>query len=140
MKFLLGLLLTISMVNTYAKPEEGIFRPTLKTQQLWVLQQAILQLGLPMPTQINLIETGYYTNGRVATVYYESSRGEEMVSIFQSTASLVFDGGKLYKCIGDVCDCKNQNIINPDGTVTVNCTCTSCTMIVNEFLQSDIFF
>jgi hypothetical protein len=140
MKFLLCLLLTLGMVTTYAKPVEWVARPHLKTQQLWVLQQAIIQMGLPVPTQINLIETGYYTNGRVATVYYESSRGEEVVSIFEPTTKLSIDGGKLYKCVGDVCNCKNENIINPDGSVSVNCTCTSCTMIVNEFLQSAIFF
>ncbi len=140
MKFLLGLLLTISMVNTNAKPSEAITRPRLQNQQLWVLQQAILQMGLPVPTQINLIETGYYTNGRVATVYYESSRGEEMVSIFQPTANFTLDGGKIYKCLGDVCDCKNLNTVNADGTVSVSCTCTSCTMVVNEFLQAEIFF
>ncbi len=69
-----------------------------------------------------------------AFVFYRSTMGSSNI-VFQlnQSPSARADGGVTsIKCDGDDCDCKVKTVISREGDVTVDCSCKSCTMLINQ--------
>ena len=66
-----------------------------------------------------------------AFVFYLSDRGESNLVIEQDYVDDELVGGSSIKCDGPDCACKVKNMVKSDGTVIMDCSCTSCTMLVN---------
>lgn len=71
-------------------------------------------------------------NKSYAFVFYRSNKGSSNVVLEQP----YLNGQKLamssVKCDGEYCDCKVKTIISNNGDVTLDCSCSSCTMLINN--------
>lgn len=99
------------------------------------VQQALLQHN--KNEQLLQIENITYvdaTQKTYAFVFYRSNMGSSNI-VFQrsnNAAARTDDGVTSIKCEGEDCDCKVKTIISREGDVTVDCTCKSCTMLINQ--------
>jgi hypothetical protein len=68
-----------------------------------------------------------------AFVFYTSDKGSSNIAIKKD-----YTGGgeealiSTIKCDGAYCTCKVKTIIDDQGDVNVDCSCTSCTMLINN--------
>lgn len=78
---------------------------------------------------ISYLQTG---TKDLAFIFYASTKGDKnMVVIKDHTASLLDDGGSVSVCQDGSCDCKVRAVFHNDGSVTVDCSCTSCKMVTS---------
>lgn len=70
-----------------------------------------------------------------AFVFYTSNLGQGNLVIEREYGEDEDDdtsiGGRSIKCEGEYCNCKVRSIIADNGTVTLDCSCTSCTMLIH---------
>jgi hypothetical protein len=97
-------------------------------------------MGIEKAIQIESIEAGSFTNGRVALINYTTTNGSTNITIFQPIENGNYFSGQSIKCSGTNCDCYNRHTIAKDGSVNIRCSCTSCTMTITEFLTLNQFF
>jgi len=71
-------------------------------------------------------------NKSYAFVFYSSDKGISNVVIEQQYIGGKKTASQSIKCDGASCDCKVLTVIGDDGSVSVNCSCTSCSMIINQ--------
>lgn len=101
------------------------------------VKQAILQHN--QQEQLKHIDNITYIDASqksYAFVFYRSNMGSSNI-VFQMNhhTNAREDGGvTTIKCEGEECDCKVKTVITREGDVTVDCTCKSCTMLVNQNL------
>lgn len=66
-----------------------------------------------------------------AFVFYRSNRGLSNIVL---ETNYTDDGETLvqsFKCEGSSCECKVMTVIDDAGNVKVNCSCPSCTQVIN---------
>ena len=66
-----------------------------------------------------------------AFVFYVTDQGESNLVIRQDYVNEELVGGTSIKCDGPDCACKVSTMVKSDGTVLMDCSCTSCTMLIN---------
>lgn len=69
-----------------------------------------------------------------AFVFYHSNMGNSNI-VFQRnnhTTARADGGVTSIKCEGEDCDCKVKTVITREGDVNVDCSCKSCTMLINQ--------
>lgn len=66
-----------------------------------------------------------------AFVFYRSNQGQSNLVIRQDYVGAQLVGGSSIKCDGTDCTCKVTTLIKSDGTVLLDCSCSSCTMLIN---------
>jgi hypothetical protein len=66
-----------------------------------------------------------------AFVFYTSDKGENNIVIRQDYKGSDLIGGGSVKCEGEHCSCRVKTLITREGDVVLDCTCTSCTMLLN---------
>lgn len=84
--------------------------------------------------QLEKIEAISYVDGRnksYAFVFYQSNRGKRNLVFEHQYLGQKLTAVKSIKCEGENCDCKVLTVISDSGNVSVSCSCTSCTMLVN---------
>lgn len=72
-------------------------------------------------------------NKTYALVYYQSSLGHSNILYQQEYQNGVATTGKTYKCSGTACNCLVQTTIGQSGDVSFDCSCSSCSMTINNF-------
>lgn len=84
--------------------------------------------------RLERIESVSYIDSRkksFAFVFYRSNLGSSNIVVQKE----YLGGNKIavstVKCDGAYCDCKVKTIISNNGDVSVDCSCTSCTMLTN---------
>lgn len=66
-----------------------------------------------------------------AFVFYQSDHGQGNMVIEQEYDSGAVLFSKSVKCEGESCTCKVKSIIGDDGQITLDCNCSSCTMVIH---------
>ena len=85
--------------------------------------------------QLILIENITYIDAvqkSFAFVFYRSNMGLSNVVFQLNHNPTAKEQVTSIKCDGEDCDCKVKTIITSTGDVTVDCTCKSCTMLINQ--------
>lgn len=65
-----------------------------------------------------------------AFVFYESDHGAGNMVIEQEYNGGMVLFSKSIKCEGESCSCKVKSIIGDNGDITLDCSCSSCTMLI----------
>ena len=84
--------------------------------------------------KLERIESISYIDSRnksFAFVFYRSNKGSSNVVIQKQYLGRDQYAVNSVKCDGAGCDCKVKTIIGNNGDVTLDCSCSSCTMLVN---------
>ncbi len=84
---------------------------------------------------IDSISYMYSPNRSYAFVFYTSSKGTSNMVIQKSYVQDVAQDVTVTKCSGPSCNCQVMAIISNSGNVDVSCSCSSCTMTINNALQ-----
>lgn len=67
-----------------------------------------------------------------AFVFYRSVKGLENIVIEQEYHNDIVSNVRSIKCAGEDCECKVVTVISDEGDVSVDCTCHSCAMIIQQ--------
>lgn len=70
-----------------------------------------------------------------AFVFYSSNRGSSNLVLNKDYGADDSIGYTVTKCNGESCNCYVNAVISNDGNISVSCSCTSCTMTINQGLQ-----
>ncbi len=127
------------------KKEEPTLIPTAATH-------AFFKNQTDMQQQIQSVVTGHYPSERlqeITHVSYIDSRDKSYALVFYKTekrsGNLLleqeFENGALVStstgtCEGVGCNCQVVTTISSSGDVKISCSCSSCTMLVNETVVS----
>lgn len=72
-----------------------------------------------------------YSNNKIyALVFYHSSNGHSNIVLEYNAES--YEPPKIIKCEDGSCNCKVVTTVNDNGSVKYDCSCSSCTMIINN--------
>lgn len=92
-----------------------------------------VQAALETGERLQSIDNVSYIDSKkssLAVVFYRSDKREGNVVMRKEYAA----GGEVrfatIRCEGSPCDCKVQTYIGRDGDAYVQCSCTSCTMLI----------
>ncbi len=84
--------------------------------------------------KLQKIESITYTDSKsksYAIVFYQSNLGARSIAMERDYAS-GSNFNTVITCEGANCDCKVQTIIGRNGDVTIQCSCSTCTMVIDE--------
>lgn len=70
-------------------------------------------------------------NKSYAFVFYRSNKGEGNLVIMQEYLDEALVSSTSIKCDGEDCACKVKTLITDDGSVLLDCSCSSCTMLIH---------
>ena len=71
-------------------------------------------------------------NASYAFIFYRSGSKESNVVMRQQYAGNKVVAYESVTCEGASCECKVRTVINNQGDVTMDCSCPSCTKLVNN--------
>lgn len=86
-----------------------------------------------METVEKILSVSYIDSDKksYAFVFYQSDMGQGNLVVEQEYANGMVLLSRSIKCEGESCSCKVRSIIDDDGHVTLDCNCSSCTMIIH---------
>ncbi len=85
--------------------------------------------------KLQSIQSISYINSRnksFAFIFYRSNKGASNVVIRKEYVNDQEIEMTSVKCDGEYCDCKVKTIIDNAGNITLDCSCSSCTMLINK--------
>lgn len=84
---------------------------------------------------IDSISYMYSANKSYAFVFYTSNKGASNLVIQKSYVQNVAQNVTTTKCGGGSCNCQVMAIISNSGNVDISCSCSSCTMTINNGIK-----
>jgi hypothetical protein len=136
LSFLISSLVACQKTSGFDEPPGNQYPPVFNNAQEAgeAVSHYFRQAGLG--EQLLQVENVLYLesqNKTYALVFYQSSFGHSNILYEKDYQNLPAPTGKTYKCTGSACDCKVLTNISSQGDVSFSCSCSSCTMSVNEF-------
>lgn len=84
---------------------------------------------------IESISYTYSGNKVYAIVFYTTDRKLRNMVISREYNGEELIGGDVTTCDGESCDCLVRVVIDPNGHVTVGCSCLSCKKIISQSIE-----